>query len=270
MDSFFADRLNAKIKQHLDYSKQPDRSEGLRVYVSRHIDGNGQLLEDALVFLKRYWERVRPNRTSTEGASHEKLFMHLINIDKKHLEDDLALFLKLNPSFAYEGMQEQIDLHYENYTAKIRDEIAFLQAARRKDISDDWQRWLSGAVIPIVCVLLAAWLAKDAKSTLKEVSAVRKEVVELARANVVTSRLILDGAGRWGGMPAHKAAALKLLNEIELSLMRDYPNLHEEVESILRKTNADAEQFWKKYERLPADKRPGFLKDYVESGGKTK
>ena len=270
MDSYFRDRLLAKTKVHLHYDRKPDPGEGLRHFISRHLHSHGTLQEEALVFLKRYWERVQPSKVGAEGAAHEAILVGLATTDKKFLDDTVAGFLKAHPNYAWDGMQKEIDLHYEQYTSKIRDEVAFLQAIRKREKRDDLHKWLLGGAVPVACVLLAAFLANDARTTLKEINSVRRETAELAHASVITSRLILDGEGRFGGMPAHKAAALKRINDIESRLQQFYPNIREEVEAILAQTNADAKVFWKKYEGLPQDKRSEYLKNYVNSGGSSK
>lgn len=267
MDLIFIDRLNAKIRHNLSMRGHPDVKYGLHTYVKLHLDQNGKLMEDALSLVRKYWDRARPLSVTREGAAHEHSLLEKLAEDRKSLDRICAQFIEQHVQFKDDYPTQEVDIHYEVYETKVRDEIACLQAVRRREISEGLLKWFVGAAIPVVCVFLSAWLANDARSILKEINSVRKEMIELAHANVIVSRLILDGEGRFGGMPAHKAVALKLIGDIEMHLQAVYPNIREEIDALLRQTNADAKVFWEKYESTPQDKRALFLKNYMKSGG---
>ena len=267
MDIIFIDRLNAKIRHNLSLRGRPDSKYGLHPFVTVYLDQNGKLLEDALSLVQKYWDRARPLFVTAEGAAHEQILLRMLAEDRKSLNEISTQFIEHHPHSKDQYPVQAVDTHYDIYETKVRDEIACLQAVRRREISEELLKWFVGAAIPVVCVFLSAWLASDARSTLKEINSVRKEMAELAHANVITTRLIFDGEGRLGGMPAHKAVALKLIDDIETRLQAFYPNIREEVDTLLSQTNADAKTFWEKYESLPQDKREAYLKNYVKSGG---
>ena len=266
MDSIFFDRLNTKIRQSLSMQALPDASTGLANYVHRHLEHNGKLLEAALALVSRYWERAQPGAVGEEAAAHEKVLIALLDENRKLLEYNTDQFLSRQPQFATENPAQDINIHYDVYKAKVRDEIALLAAVRRREISELRKRLLIGAAVPIVCVLLSAWLANDARVSLKEVNSVRGEMAALARSSLVASSLILDGADRISA-PAHKLAAQIQMQEVENRLAPFYPRIHQEIEASIRKANIEAERFWKQYEKVPPGKQDQFLKDYIERKG---
>lgn len=267
MDMIFIDRLNAKIRHNLSLRGGPDLKHGLHPFVTCYLDQSGKLLEDALRLVQKYWDRARPLSVRKEGLAHESILLQMIAADRVSLDEKCRNFIKEHPQFESHYPTDIIDNHCAIYETKVRDEIACLQAVRQREILDQFLKWFVGAAIPVICVFLSAWLVRDARGTLKEVNSVRSEMAELARANVITARLILDGEGRAGGMPAHKAVALKLITDVEAHLQVFYPNIHKEVDALLRQTNSDARTFWGKYEKLPQDKQEEFLNRYIKSGG---
>lgn len=261
MDHIFIDRLNAKIQHNLSLRGHPDALYGLRPYVASHLDHNGKLLEDALELIKRFWDRARPFWVKAEARMHEQILIRMLDEDRKSLEVISAEFIKRYPQSKDQFPKNEVDHHYNVYQTKVRDEIAFLQAVRRREISEEFLKWTLGAAIPVICVFLSAWLASDARSTLKEINGVRQETAELARASLITSSIILDRADR-PVAPVHKVAAAKRIKDIESRLAPHFPAIHTEVKDAIRQINADAEKFWKRYEALPESKREKFLDDY--------
>lgn len=267
MDSIFLDRLNVKIRQNLNMQILPNPSIGLGVYVHHHLEQNGKFLEDALALVSRYWERAQPTDVAGESTAHEQVLITLLDENRKRLEQNISQFLAKEPQYATENPVEDINIHYEVYKTKVRDEIAFFGAVRRREITEQRKSWLIGAAIPVFCVLLSVGLANDARATLKEVNSVRIEMAALARSSLVASSLILDGADRISA-PAHKVAAQIQMQEVENRLAPFYPGIHQEIETSIRKANLEAERFWKQYEKLPSNKQEQFLKDYVSAGNK--
>lgn len=254
MDSIFLDRLNAKMKQHLNSRGSPDAGQGLRPFVENYIDSNGKLLEDALSLLKRYWERARPKDIADEGLAHEKVLLNMVSEDKRLLDASVAEFLKRRPTFEWPEMRSQIDTHYEIYSSKVRDEIAFLQAIRQREVSEDRQKWLLGAAVPVVCVILAALLANDARSTLKEIEALRQEMAELARENLVASTLILKASNRMVA-PIHRRAAKQEISAITNRLRPYIPTIDKDLKTAIEKVDQEDKAFIKHLESLPQEKQ---------------
>lgn len=259
MDDIFLDRFHAKIEQHLSAIGTPSpENGGLPPFVAAHLSANGMLFEDVLGFLRRYWERAKPRSVEKYAVAHETVLLRLLNESRGLLDHTIEVYQNAYPKADRNQDSAKIKIHYDIYSSKVREEIAFLQAVRRREISDGRQKWFLEAAIPIACVVLSAFLASSARTTLNEINAVRREIAEIARASFITSHLVLDGEGRFGGMPVHKAAARQRLEIIEDRLKEFFPSIHEETKKALDEANADAKKFWS----LPEVKRKEYLKKY--------
>jgi hypothetical protein len=271
MDEIFFDRFHLKIEQHLSSIGTPSpQSGGLDPFIELHLDANGKMFEDILSFIRRYWERARPGNIEELGEAQEVLLLYLLKESQDLLAHTIQVYEKAYPNITPHVSGTKIEFHYKLYSSKVRDEIAFLKAVRKREVADDRQKWIFGAAIPVACAVLSVVLAGDAVSTLKEINVVRREIAEIAKASLITTELVLDGEGRFGGMPAHKAAARKRLKLIEERLREFYPDIHRESEAEIGAANAEAKLFWEKYRTLPPDKRSEYRKKYESaqaSGG---
>jgi len=80
--------------------------------------------------------------------------------------------------------------------------------------------------------------AKEVNDARNQVLATKKEVNEIGQILLETSYLILDGEGRYGGMPkGHKDAVLKQSAKLEELLQPSFPSARDKAKAMVRELN---------------------------------